>query len=107
MLYGFHASAHLFQTAWFVESLVTEMVVVISIRTMRSPFYKSKPGVWLIIGCSAITVIGLLLPFSPLAHSIGFVVPPASFFLVLLGLLISYIFIIELAKKIFSKRFTL
>ncbi len=107
MLYGFHAGERLFQTAWFVEMLLTEMVIVISIRTMRSPFYKSKPGLWLAIGCLAITAIGLWLPFSPLANSIGFVIPPASFFLVLLGLLISYIFIIEYTKRIFSRHFSL
>jgi Mg2+-importing ATPase len=103
MIYGFHADEHLFQTAWFIESILTEMVIVISVRTMRVPFYKSKPGLGLIIGCVSIAAIGLVLPFSPLASSIGFVVPPASFFLVLLALLVSYLFIVEITKKIFSK----
>lgn len=107
MLYGFHADEHLFQTAWFIEELLTEMVVVITVRTMRSPFYKSKPGLGLLVTCLIIVAIGLLLPISPLAGSLGFVVPPASFFLVLFALLVSYIFVLEYAKRIFSKRFSL
>ena len=107
MLYGFHANEQLFQTAWFIESLLTEMVVVISVRTMRSPFYKSRPGLGLLVTCLAIVMTGLILPISPLAASLGFVVPPASFFLVLFALLISYIFVLEYSKRIFSKRFSL
>jgi Mg2+-importing ATPase len=107
MLYGFRANDHLFQTAWFIESLLTEMVVVISIRTMRSPFYKSRPSLWLFITCLVIAIIGIALPFSPLAASLGFVAPPPLFFLVLFVLLVSYVFVLEFAKRKFSKHFSL
>ncbi|HEX8930802.1 MAG TPA: HAD-IC family P-type ATPase, partial [Actinomycetota bacterium] len=63
---GFGAGATLFRSGWFVESTVTELAVMLVLRTNR-PFWRSRPGrapVWSSIAIAAITIA---LPFTPLA----------------------------------------
>jgi len=107
MLLVFHASGPLFQTGWFVESLATEILVVFVIRTSRTPFYKSRPGKWLAITCVGMVAIGLALPISPLASSLGFVPLPPLFFAFLIFLVGTYLFLVARLKDIFLKRFSL
>lgn len=107
MLHYFHASGGLFQTGWFIESLVTEMIVVLVVRTIKVPFFKSHPNPWLVITSLTVLALGLFLPFSPLAHSIGFVVPPAAFYIFIAVLMLSYIFVLEIVKKWFNSRFSM
>ena len=107
MLFVFHASGPLFQTGWFVESLATEILVVFVIRTSRTPFYKSRPGKWVTITCLSMVAIGLALPFSPLASSLGFVPLPPLFFLILLLLVGTYLLLVARLKGIFLERFSL
>lgn len=92
-----------FQTGIFLEFMISEMIVVFIIRTNR-PFYKSKPGNWLIGACLAITAISLYLPYSPLAESLGFASMPPMFYLFLIILSLAYIVITEAGKKILLKR---
>jgi Mg2+-importing ATPase len=105
MLLVFNATAPLFQTAWFLESLITQTLVVFVIRTRRSPFYKSKPGKYLVISVFAIVAIALILPFTPLGPPFGFVRPPAAFFLVLAGIVGLYVILAQVVKDWFYKRY--
>ncbi|HUT42971.1 MAG TPA: cation transporting ATPase C-terminal domain-containing protein, partial [Desulfobacterales bacterium] len=104
MLIFFAASPALFQTAWFIESLCSQVLVVFIIRTRRKPFYKSKPSKYLLISSSAIIVFALLLPFTPLGRVFGFVAPPPLFFVVLAILLGAYLLLVEVVKNWFYKR---
>src|SRR5262249_10907669 len=97
----------LFQTGWFVESIATEILVVFVIRTARTPFFFSKPGKWLVTTCLSITLIGILLPFSPIAPHLGLVVPPLKYFGILVLLIGAYLFLVETVKNVFLKRFSL
>ncbi len=105
MLYVFHATGALFQTGWFIESMMTEILVVFVIRTARVPFWKSRPGRWLARTCIGIVAVSLLLPFSPLAASLGFVAPPPSYFIILLVLVGTYLAIVETLKRFFFRSF--
>jgi len=107
MLFIFHAKNSLFQTGWFVESIATEILVVFVIRTARSPFFKSRPGKWLLITCLTMTAIGILLPFTPLAPPLGLVPPPHTYFGILIVLIGAYLFLVETIKSVFLKRFHL
>ena len=107
MIFIFHASGALFQTGWFVESLATEVLVVFVIRTSRTPFFKSRPGRGLTITCLSMVGIGLILPFTPLASSLGFVSLPPLYFLVLILLVGTYLFLVARLKDVFLKRFSL
>ncbi|MFV0819548.1 magnesium-translocating P-type ATPase [Tatlockia micdadei] len=98
MLYYFNASEALFQTGWFVESLATQTLVIFVIRTVRSPL-KSKPSLPLTLTVLIVVFISLLLPFSPLASSLGFVPLPASFFIFLTIATTSYLYLVEVIKN--------
>ena len=107
LLFVFHAHASLFQTGWFIESLATEILVVFVIRTARTPFFFSRPGKWLIITCSSLALIGVLLPFSPLAKPLGLIAPPMRYFGILVILIAAYLTLVETVKTLFLKRFSL
>ncbi len=95
---------HLFQTAWFIESLVSQIVVVFVIRTRRTPFWKSKPSKYLVISSIVIVTFALLVPFTPLGEVFGFVAPPLLFYALLAVLLVSYVLVAETVKALFYKR---
>lgn len=94
----FQASEALFHTGWFIESLATQTLVIFVIRTMGNPL-RSRPSKPLTITTLVIVLIGVLLPFSPLAGTLGFVAPPASFFLFLVTATGTYLLLVEMVKR--------
>jgi membrane protein YdbS with pleckstrin-like domain len=95
----------LFQTAWFLESLITQTIVVFAIRTRKTPFWKSKPGRWLILSSIAIVVLGLIIPFTTLGEVyFEFVSPPIEFLGILAGLVVAYLAFVEVVKRWFYKK---
>jgi Mg2+-importing ATPase len=111
MLYVFNAwtNSGLFQTAWFIESLCTQTLVVFAIRTRRSPFFKSKPSKPLLVSSLVVVGLALILPFTPLGIiGFGFVKPqemPATFFIFLAVFIFAYILLVEVLKRWFYKRY--
>jgi Mg2+-importing ATPase len=105
MIIFFHAYSNpsLFQTAWFVESLFTQTLVIFVIRTRTIPFFKSKPNKWLTINITGILALALLIPYTPIGKIFSFVPLPASFLMVLVGFIIIYLFLVELMKIWFYK----
>ncbi|MGE5638189.1 MAG: magnesium-translocating P-type ATPase [Chloroflexota bacterium] len=95
----------LFRTAWFIESLCTQTLVIFVIRTRRSPFYKSKPGKFLVLSAFIIVGFALALPFTPLGSLFGFVQPPIAFFLILTGLIGAYLVLAQFVKDWFYRRY--
>jgi Mg2+-importing ATPase len=104
MLLVFAAAPSLFQTAWFIESLCTQTLVVFVIRTRRKPFYKSKPSKYLLISSLSIVTFALVIPFTPIGAIFGFVAPPPMFFVALAILLGAYLVLAEAVKNWFYKR---
>lgn len=104
MLWGFHASESLFQTAWFVESLATQSLVVFVIRTRRTPFFRSRPGVGLLASVVGCVLLGAALPFTPLAAGLGFVPLPGAVLAAIVSLVITYLVLAEVAKGRFLRR---
>jgi Mg2+-importing ATPase len=116
LLFFFHASFTIpfsisstqisqFQTAWFMESFVTQTLVVFLIRTRISPFYKSKPSNLLLFSSLSVIALALIIPFTPLAASFGFGLPPPAFYLVLIGLVGAYLLLVEVTKRWFVRRY--
>jgi len=105
LLYFFKASAVLFHTGWFLESLVTQTIVIHIIRTSKVPFIESRPSRFLLFTSLFIIAVGFALPLSPLAGPLGFVVPPASFILSLLGIVVGYIFLAQAVKTWYVKKY--
>jgi P-type Mg2+ transporter len=104
MLKVFHAGEALFHTGWFIESMATQVLVIFVIRTRGNPF-KSRPNLWLAIGCFLIVATAVLLPLSPFAPYLGFVAPPPLFFLLLAGMVLVYLFSVEKVKQFFYRHF--
>jgi Mg2+-importing ATPase len=100
LLYLFHASPVKFRTGWFIESLLTELVIALVVRTRR-PFFRSRPGKLLL--WSSLLFIGLtiVMPYLPFTSIFGFIPLPAPLMLALLALTAFYVLAVELAKKIF------
>ncbi len=105
MLYVFRATPALFQTAWFVESLFTQSLVIFVIRTRTVPFYRSKPNKLLLLNVAVVLVLAIVLPFTPLRGLFGFVPLPVTFLLILVGFIICYLGLVELMKIWFYRRY--
>jgi Mg2+-importing ATPase len=99
LLHFFHASQSEFHTGWFVESLATQTLVLFVIRTMGNPL-KSRPSISLAITTVLIVIIGVLLPYSPLAGLLGFTTLPGPFFAFLAISTATYLLLVQLAKRI-------
>ncbi len=97
MLRLFGATAPLFQTGWFVESMVTQLLVVFCIRTRRLAV-RSRPGKFLFGITLGAVVLAIVLPLLPIANCFGFVPPPPLFFAYLAGATLAYLGLVELAK---------
>ena len=97
--------AALFHTGWFVESLLTQTLIVHIIRTQRIPFIQSRPSAALLGSTLVIMAIGVWLPFSPLAHWLGLVPLPGIYFLWIAGYLLAYSALTHTVKMWFARKF--
>jgi hypothetical protein len=100
-----HTGEHLFQTAWFIESLCSQTLVVLIIRTRRVPFYKSKPSKYLTIMLLSVISFAIIVPYTLVGAFFGFVPPPPAFYLALAGILGAYALLAETVKRWFYKRY--
>jgi P-type Mg2+ transporter len=98
LLHFFHASEPLFHTGWFVESLATQTLVLFVIRTAGNPL-KSHPSLSLAITTLSVVIVGIVLPYSPLAGLLGFTALPGPFFTFLTFSTVTYLLLVELAKR--------
>jgi Mg2+-importing ATPase len=98
LLHVFRATATTFQTGWFVESIATQSLVLFVIRTSENPL-RSRPSVALTATTLAAVLIGVVLPFSPLASVLGFTPLPARFFAFLVAIVVGYLLLVQLLKR--------
>jgi Mg2+-importing ATPase len=104
MLFVFNAAPGEFRAGWFIESIATQTLIIFAIRTRRVPFFRSRPSTGLICASLGVVAVGIYLPLSPLAGVLGFDPLPAPFFLTLLGLVVPYLVLVEIAKNWFFSR---
>ncbi len=91
-------SASLFQTGWFVESLLTQTLIIHVIRTNRIPFVQSRASRPLIVTSACILGIGIAIPSSPLGSYLSFTPLPALYWPLLALTLLSYVILTQLVK---------
>ena len=103
MLWVFHSGPAQFRSGWFVESLATQTLVIFAIRTRRTPFFRSHPSLPLTLAALGVVTVGTVLPATPLAHSLGFQPLPGGFFAALAGMVLGYLVLIEIGKRIFYR----
>jgi Mg2+-importing ATPase len=98
-------AAALFQTGWFVESLLTQTLIIHVIRTNKIPFLQSRASWPLIVTSAAIMLVGAWLPLSPIGLWLGFVPLPGLYWPLLLVTLMLYVALTQLVKMwLVSKR---
>jgi Mg2+-importing ATPase len=103
LLLVLHATQIQFRTGWFLESVVSAALIVLVIRT-RQPFFRSRPGKFLLIATLSIVTITVILPYTPLAGLFGFGPLPLSFLLLIGGVVLLYIITAELVKSVFYRK---
>ncbi len=94
-----------FQTGWFIESLLSQTLIVHMIRTRKIPFIQSWATAPVVALTTLIMTIGIFIPFSPLATAFKMVALPFTFFLLLIGILSVYCLLTQLVKTWFIKKF--
>jgi Mg2+-importing ATPase len=99
------ATQNLFQTAWFIESLLTQTLIVHMIRTEKIPFIQSTAALPVVLLTSAIMAIGCYIPFSPVASSIGMVHLPGGYWPFLIATVLSYCLLTQLLKQLYIRKF--
>jgi len=107
MLFVFGAwnDPSLFQTGWFVESLLTQTLIIHVIRTAKIPFVESRASVELIATTLIIAGIGIALPATALGAALGFKVLPPEYWVALALMLLSYVALTHLVKAWFIRRY--
>ena len=95
---------HLFQTAWFVESLSTQTFIIFVIRTRKLPFFRSRPSRILAAGSIGVVAFAWIVPFTPLGALFHFVPLPAEFLVLLVAMVGIYMVLVELVKRWFYGR---
>jgi Mg2+-importing ATPase len=98
------ANPPLFQTGWFVESLLTQTLIIHIIRTGRLPFIESRASGALIATTSVICLVGIALPFTWVGSALGFVPLPALYWPLVGLMLAAYAILTHLTKAWFVRR---
>ncbi|HEY6865079.1 MAG TPA: cation transporting ATPase C-terminal domain-containing protein, partial [Burkholderiales bacterium] len=95
----------LFQTGWFVESVLSQTLIVHVLRTAGVPFVASRPGAALVAATVAVCVFAGWLPFSPFAPLFGFAPLPAAYGFALAAILACYLGLTQALKTALVRRF--
>ena len=104
-LFNGYTNIALFRTAWFIESLCTQTLVIFAIRTRKTPFFKSKPSTALLATSLIVVGIAIAIPFTPLGGLFEFEAPPIRFFAFLAAFVGAYLLLVETLKRFFYKRY--
>jgi Mg2+-importing ATPase len=102
LLLLFRTGPEAFRTAWFVESLLTELAIALVVRTRRRA-YRSRPGRFLLWSTVAVAAVTVLLPYLPGAARLGFVPIPGQLLATVLGILGLYVLATETLKSAFYR----
>ncbi len=94
----FRLEAERFRTAWFLESMATQILVIFLIRS-RAPFWSSRPHPALLATSLSALALALALPFTPLAAWLGFRAPPAAALAAIAVLVVGYLMAAEVVKR--------
>ncbi|MFN8381551.1 MAG: magnesium-translocating P-type ATPase [Anaerolineales bacterium] len=103
LLFLFRATPEEFRTGWFVESLLTELVIALVVRT-RGLFFRSRPGKLLLMSTLIVVGVTLVLPYAPFNFIFGFIPLPAPLMWTMIGLIGLYVVVAEVAKNYFYSR---
>ena len=104
LFFVFKLGESAFQTGWFLESLATQTLVIHIIRTKQIPFLQSKASKWLIFSTFTAVAVGWLIPYTSLGKFFKFSPLPTNILLSIACLVIVYLILVEIVKRIFYKQ---
>ncbi len=104
-IFGAWRMPALFQTGWFVESLLTQTLIVHVIRSRKIPFLQTRASKPLLLSTGLIMLAGIYIVYSPIASLLGFVRLPAVYWPILAAILLSYIALTQIIKTWYLRRF--
>lgn len=105
LLFLFQAQQPLFNTGWFIQSLCTQTLVIYVLRTNKIPFIESSPSKFLMFSSWAVIAVGILAVLTPISKHFGFVLMPWAYFSVLINIIIVYLFLVQLVKQWFIRKY--
>ena len=92
-----------FRTGWFIESLLTELMILLVVRTRR-PLSRSRPGFYLWLSTLLVSVLTIALPYLPgVARLFNFVPLSWPVMLMLVAITLLYVIASEVAKRFFYR----
>lgn len=100
---GFHVAEDVFRTAWFLESVVSAVVVVLLLRSRRAAV-KSRPSRYLLGASVVVALVALMLPYAPFADLLGFAPLSWPVLTSMLGIVAAYAIVVEAVKRRFFER---
>ena len=103
LIFVLKATSEEFRTGWFVESVMTEVLIILVMRTWN-PFYTSLPSRPLLIAMILVLVVTLMLPYSPMSGILGLTPLPITSLLLLFSITVVYAIASEVAKQFFHTR---
>lgn len=103
LLYVFKVDTHTFRSAWFLESLTTQVFAIAILRT-KMRFYESRPSKLLTLTLILTVIAGLLIPFTPLSSMLEVYTLPMVLYFFILLVTLTYLILIEFLKSIFYSR---
>jgi len=98
-------AARLFQSAWFVEGLVTQTLIVHMIRTEKIPFIQSRASLPVVFLTAAVIAAGCMVPFTFMAHAIRMTPLPPMYWFLLIGTSLGYCVLTQVGKTWYRKKF--
>ena len=101
----FHVGQSAFQTGWFMESLATQTLVIHIIRTRKIPFLQSRASNYLMLTSFLAVAVGWILPYTPAGDLFKLTPLPFNILCVIVGLVIAYLILVEIFKRVFFKKF--
>lgn len=102
LLWVYQAHESLFQTGWFMESVLTEIIILLVIRS-RYPLWRSLPSRPLVLAVGMVGVVNLILPYLPFAVNLGLVPLPSHLLVTMVAIAVAYAILTELTKQYFFR----
>ncbi len=93
----------LFNAGWFVESLISQTLIIHLIRTPKLPFVQSRAAAPVVLLTTIIMAIGVIIPFTPMGVYLGMVSLPLTYFAWLALIVLSYIVLAQIVKMVYIK----
>ncbi len=105
LFFVFKVPAAMFQTGWFIESIATQTLVIHIIRTKKKPFIESTANPKLLFSSIFAVAVAWIIPFTPIGAFFKFQPLPWYIMLAIAGMVIVYLLLVEMAKRLFYKKY--